>query len=40
MKASADAPFGGLKESGLGKERGMDAILENTELKNVKIALR
>lgn len=40
MKASVDAPFGGLKESGLGKERGMDAILENTELKNVKIALR
>ena len=39
IKASADAPFGGLKESGLGKERGMDAILENTELKNVKIAL-
>ena len=40
MKASTDAPFGGLKESGLGKERGMDAILENTELKNVKISLR
>jgi acyl-CoA reductase-like NAD-dependent aldehyde dehydrogenase len=40
MKASVDAPFGGLKESGLGKERGMDAILENTELKNVKISLR
>ncbi|MET0335087.1 MAG: aldehyde dehydrogenase family protein [Rhizobacter sp.] len=40
MKASSDAPFGGLKESGLGKERGMDAILENTELKNVKISVR
>jgi acyl-CoA reductase-like NAD-dependent aldehyde dehydrogenase len=40
IKASADAPFGGFKESGLGKERGMDAILENTQVKNVRFSMR
>jgi acyl-CoA reductase-like NAD-dependent aldehyde dehydrogenase len=40
MKASVDAPFGGYKQSGLGRERGMDAILENMQIKNVKFGLR
>ena len=40
IKASADAPFGGFKESGLGKERGLDAILENTQVKNVRFSMR
>jgi len=40
IKATADAPFGGFKESGLGKERGIDAILENTQLKNVRFSTR
>jgi len=40
IKATADAPFGGFKESGLGKERGMDAILENTQVKNVRFSMR
>lgn len=40
IKATADAPFGGFKESGLGKERGLDAILENTQLKNVRFSMR
>jgi len=38
IKATVDAPFGGFKESGLGKERGIDAILENTQLKNVRFS--
>ncbi|MBO9512701.1 MAG: aldehyde dehydrogenase [Variovorax sp.] len=40
IKATADAPFGGFKESGLGKERGLDAILENTQVKNVRFSMR
>ena len=40
IKATADAPFGGFKESGLGKERGIDAILENTQVKNVRFSMR
>lgn len=40
IKATADAPFGGFKESGLGKERGIDAILENTQVKNVRFSVR
>lgn len=39
IKATVDAPFGGFKESGLGKERGIDAILENTQLKNVRFSV-
>ncbi|ABM59584.1 aldehyde dehydrogenase family protein [Verminephrobacter eiseniae] len=40
IKVSVDAPFGGFKESGLGKERGIDAILENTQVKNVRFSMR
>jgi len=36
VRTSFDAPFGGYKQSGLGKERGLEAIYENTQLKNVK----
>ena len=39
IKATVDAPFGGFKESGLGKERGIDAILENTQVKNVRFSV-
>lgn len=40
VKATVDAPFGGFKQSGLGKERGIDAILENTQVKNVRFSMR
>ncbi|MHA7601258.1 aldehyde dehydrogenase family protein [Alicycliphilus sp. T452] len=36
VRTSFDAPFGGYKQSGIGKERGLEAIYENTQLKNVK----
>lgn len=36
---AAQAPFGGLKQSGYGKERGWHALLENTTIKNVMIDL-
>ncbi|MGO1768131.1 MAG: aldehyde dehydrogenase family protein, partial [Advenella sp.] len=36
VRTSFDAPFGGYKRSGIGKERGLEAIYENTQLKNVK----
>ncbi|HBP32005.1 MAG: aldehyde dehydrogenase family protein [Advenella sp.] len=36
VRTSFDAPFGGYKLSGIGKERGLEAIYENTQLKNVK----
>ena len=29
------APFGGYKQSGVGKELGMEALVHNTELKSV-----
>jgi acyl-CoA reductase-like NAD-dependent aldehyde dehydrogenase len=35
-KAAVDAPFGGYKESGIGKERGMLALLDDTQVKNVR----
>lgn len=35
-RISHDAPFGGYKQSGVGRERGFDALLENTQVKNVK----
>lgn len=38
-KAAVDAPFGGYKESGIGKERGMLAMLDDTQVKNVRYAL-
>lgn len=33
------APFGGYKESGLGREKGLQAIEEYTQLKNVVVSL-
>ncbi len=38
-RTSFDAPFGGYKQSGIGKERGLEAIYENTQLKNIKYDL-
>lgn len=38
-KVSVDAPFGGFRQSGFGKERGIEAMLEDTQLKNVRYAL-
>jgi aldehyde dehydrogenase (NAD+) len=34
---SPAAPFGGYKKSGIGRERGVDAVLEYTQVKNVMI---
>jgi len=34
---SAQAPFGGVKESGFGRERGHEGILEFLATKNVMI---
>ena len=34
---AAQAPFGGMKESGFGRERGEQGLLEFTTLKNVMI---
>jgi acyl-CoA reductase-like NAD-dependent aldehyde dehydrogenase len=39
-KAAVDAPFGGYKESGIGKERGILAMLDDTQVKNVRYALQ
>lgn len=38
-KVSVDAPFGGYKQSGIGKERGVAAMLDDTQLKNVRYAV-
>jgi aldehyde dehydrogenase (NAD+) len=35
----ADAPFGGYKQSGLGRELGLNGILEYTQVKHVYMAL-
>lgn len=37
VKAVVEAPFGGYKQSGIGKERGMQALLEDTQLKSVRL---
>ena len=34
---SPAAPFGGYKKSGIGRERGVDALLEYTQVKNVMV---
>lgn len=39
-KAAVDAPFGGYKQSGIGKERGIMAMLDDTQVKNVRYALQ
>lgn len=38
-KVSIDAPFGGFGMSGFGKERGIAAMLDDTQLKNVRYAV-
>lgn len=38
-KASVDSPFGGYRESGVGKERGMEAMTDDTQIKNVRYSL-
>ncbi|MGJ7921209.1 NAD-dependent succinate-semialdehyde dehydrogenase [Neobacillus sp. LXY-4] len=37
---AAEAPFGGMKESGLGKEGGKEGILEFVEMKYVSLGVR
>lgn len=37
--SAAQAPFGGMKQSGYGRERGKEALLDYTQLKNVMIDL-
>jgi succinate-semialdehyde dehydrogenase/glutarate-semialdehyde dehydrogenase len=37
---TAEAPFGGIKESGLGKEGGREGILEFVEMKYVSLGIR
>lgn len=39
VRSSVDAPFGGFRESGIGKERGKEALLDDTQLKNVRYGL-
>ncbi len=39
VRSSVDAPFGGFRESGLGKERGKESLLDDTQLKNVRFGL-
>ena len=36
-KAVVDAPFGGYKQSGIGKERGIEAMLDDTQVKSVRL---
>lgn len=37
VKAVVEAPFGGYKQSGIGKERGLQAMLDDTQLKSVRL---
>ncbi|KAJ8727507.1 hypothetical protein PYW07_001626 [Mythimna separata] len=39
MGGGPQSPFGGFKDSGIGRENGMDALLAYTEVKNVVISL-
>ena len=34
------APFGGVKDSGVGREEGFEELLSYTQLKNVNVLLR
>jgi succinate-semialdehyde dehydrogenase / glutarate-semialdehyde dehydrogenase len=35
--ASPETPFGGIKESGIGREAGMEGILEHMQMKTVSL---
>ncbi|MBB4234749.1 aldehyde dehydrogenase family protein [Rhizobium esperanzae] len=39
LETSVQMPFGGYKESGIGRENGMDGLLEFTEVKSIFIKL-
>jgi acyl-CoA reductase-like NAD-dependent aldehyde dehydrogenase len=39
VRSSVDAPFGGFRESGVGKERGKEALFDDTQIKNVRFGL-
>ncbi|KAJ8727505.1 hypothetical protein PYW07_001624 [Mythimna separata] len=39
LAINAQSPFGGFKDSGLGRENGMDALQAYTEVKNVVVSL-
>ncbi len=36
--ASPETPFGGVKESGIGREAGIEGILEHMEMKTVSLS--
>lgn len=38
-KVSVDSPFGGIRQSGFGKERGIAAMLDDTAVKSVRYSL-
>jgi succinate-semialdehyde dehydrogenase/glutarate-semialdehyde dehydrogenase len=39
VPATAEAPFGGMKESGIGRENSVEGIMEYVEVKSISIAL-
>lgn len=38
--ACSRAPFGGYRQSGLGKEQGLDGLIDFTEVKNIYVSDR
>lgn len=38
-RSAVDAPFGGFRDSGIGKERGLAALLDDTRIKNVRFSI-